>query len=253
MKPKQSILQSETTREVWEEAQKWEESHWINAQRVRAKYAKNWLWRVLSVFGLVPKHRGDDWNAWWKERFDNYAFLPDEIGNVIEVGCGPYSNVRLMVDRCKMNHIVLSDPLIRTYVKFKLTFVRDMYEKAACTLDDHPLEDLPFKDDNFDLAVMINVLDHVRDANACMENFYRVVKPGGLVIFGQDLCREEDSKALLEDAGLVGHPIKLHEDWFKPWIEQCDPIIHKILPGEGGRDDKKHYATLIFAGRIKTR
>jgi SAM-dependent methyltransferase len=251
MKTKQSILQSETTHEVWQEAQKWEEAHWVNAQRVRGQYGKNWIWRVLSTFGLVPKHRGDDWNTWWANQYDGYSFLPKSVGNAIEVGCGPYTNVRLMQDKCEMKHLVLSDPLIRTYVTFKLTFVREMYDKAACVLDDHPLEELPFKDANFDLAVMINVLDHVRDATACMENLYRVMKPGGIIIFGQDLCREEDSAALLDDPGLVGHPIKLHEEWFTPWIERCDPIIHKVLPREAGRDDAKHYATLIFAGRIK--
>lgn len=246
-----SILKSETTEEIWKEAQKWEEAHWVNAQRARAKYAKNWIWKAMSLFGVVPKHRGDDWNIWWKKQFDNYTFLPTKVDNVIEVGCGPYTNVRLMLDKCEMKHMVLSDPLIRTYVKFKLTFVRDMYDKAECTLDDHPLEELPFKSDNFDLAVMINVLDHVRDANACMENFFRVVKPGGIVVFGQDLSREEDSEALLADKGLVGHPIKLHETWFEPWIERCEPIIHRILKREEGRNDDKHYATLIFAGRIK--
>lgn len=245
------ILQSHTSSEVWEEAQKWEEAHWVNAQRQRAKYAKNLVWKALSVFKIVPKHRGDDWNSWWKTHFDNYNFLPKEVDNAIEVGCGPYTNIRLMVDKCKIKHLVLSDPLIKTYVKFKLTFVREAYDSASCVLDDHPLEELPFKDKNFDLAVMINVLDHVRDANACMENLYRVVKPGGLIIFGQDLSREEDSEALLKDAGLVGHPIKLHEDWFKPWIEACDPIIHKVLNREEGRNDEKHYATLIFAGRLK--
>jgi ubiquinone/menaquinone biosynthesis C-methylase UbiE len=247
------ILKSKTTDEVWRNAQKWEEAHWVNAQRERAKFGKNWIWRILSLCKLVPKHRGDDWNTWWMNQFNNYSFLPPEMGDVIEVGCGPYTNVRLMRDRCRMKHLVLSDPLIRTYVKFKLTFVREMYDKAACSLDDHPLEELPFKDAHFDMAVMINVLDHVRDANACMENFYRVVKPGGIVIFGQDLSREEDAEALLKDPGLAGHPIKLHEDWFGPWIEQCEPIIHRILKREEGRNDEKHYSTLIFAGRIKPR
>lgn len=251
MKSDRSILKSETTQEIWQEAQKWEEAHWINTQRVRAKFAKNWIWRALSLVGMVPKHRGDDWNTWWMQQFDNYSFVPGFLDNVIEVGCGPYTNVRLMLDKRVIHHLVLSDPLIRTYVKFKLTFVRERYARADCTLDDHPLEELPFKDANFDLAVMINVLDHVRDAKACMENLYRVVKPGGIVIFGQDLSRDEDSDALLSDRGLVGHPIKLHEDWFKPWISQCEPIIHKVLKREEGRDDEKHYATLIFAGRIK--
>ena len=88
------------------------------------------------------------------------------------------------MEQCQMEHLVLSDPLIRTYAKFKLTFVNDMYRKVACILDDHPIEELPFADGNFDLTVMINVLDHVRDAQECMRQLTRVTKPGGIVIVG---------------------------------------------------------------------
>ena len=60
-----------------------------------------------------------------------------------------------------------------------MTFVNEMYREASCYLDDHPLEDLPYKDNYFDLAVMLNVLDHVQDAKACMRSLIRIVKPGG--------------------------------------------------------------------------
>ena len=40
---------------------------------------------------------GDDWNHWWKERFDGYRFLPVELGDCVELGCGPYTNTRLVL------------------------------------------------------------------------------------------------------------------------------------------------------------
>ena len=76
-----------------------------------------------------------------------------------------------------------------------MTFVNEMYREANCYLDDHPLEDLPYRDNYFDLAVMLNVLDHVQDANACMRSLIRIVKPGGIVIIGQDLTNEDDLHA----------------------------------------------------------
>src|SRR5580765_6007469 len=99
--------------ERWREAQAWEKNHWVNTQQLRARYAKNIIWRLLSAAGMVPKYRGDDWNTWWKREFDDYNFLPGEVENALEAGCGPYTNVRLMLDRCRINHMVLSDPLIR--------------------------------------------------------------------------------------------------------------------------------------------
>jgi len=237
------------TRERWQEAQQWERHHWVRTQQLRARYCKNTIWRLLAAVGLVPKHRGDDWNAWWRAQFADYSFLPAEVENAIEVGCGPYTNVRLMLDRCKIRHLVLSDPLIRTYVHFKLTFVAEMYRKAACILDDHPLEALPFAPDYFDLAVMINVLDHVQDAEQCMRNLIKVIKPGGLLIIGQDLTNEDDLKALQHDPGAPGHPIKLDSEWFEPYVQRFQPVINKVLNREESREPHQHYGALIFAGR----
>jgi SAM-dependent methyltransferase len=243
-------LLEKVDRERWEQAQQWECRHWVRTQRQRARYFKNYIWRALRLAGAVPKYRGDDWNLWWKTQFDDYRFLPQRIHNVLEVGCGPYTNVRLMLNCCQFDHLYLSDPLIRTYVKFKLTFVAEMYRKAGCVLDDHPLEELPFASDYFDLVVMINVLDHVQDAAACMANLVRVVRPGGILILGQDLTNEEDLTLLRDYDGAVGHPIRLDHEWFASYLRgPFAPIIDKLLSRQQGRAPEHHYGNLIFAGR----
>ena len=236
--------------ERWQSAQAWEREFWVNAQRARAKYGKNWIWRLLAALGLVSKYRGDDWNHWWKQQFDSYSFLPPVVSNALEVGCGPYTNVRLMLDRCRFEHLYLSDPLIHKYAEFKLTFIAEMRRKAACVLDDHPLESLPFDSNYFDLVVMINVLDHVEDAARCMSNLLRIIKPGGILILGQDLTNEEDLAAAPDDDGAIGHPISLDHHWFAPYLDKgFTPIIRKVLPREQGRGPDHHYGTLVFAGR----
>lgn len=246
----QKVLSDRVSAEAWQAAQSWERQHWLGAQQARAKFGKNYIWRLLALFGMVPKHRGDDYNLWWRHQFRDYDFLPAIADNAIEVGCGPYTNMRLIQQWCKPRHLVLSDPLIRTYVTFKLTFVAELYKKAACVLDDHPLEELPFVDNYFDLAVMINVLDHVRDAHACMRNLLRVTKPGGYLILGQDLSNDDDLDALRRDAGAVGHPIKLDHVWFEPYLKQgFESTIYNVLGRAEGRAPENHYATLIFAGK----
>jgi SAM-dependent methyltransferase len=243
-------IQDRVSEEHWREAQAWEEAAWVNTQRMRARWGKNLIWKVLSWLRLVPKYRGEDWNAWWRAKFDDYRFLPASVDNAIEVGCGPYTNIRQIMERCRPRRLVLSDPLIRTYIHFKLAFVADYYRNAFATLDDHPIEELPFKDGFFDLVVMINVLDHVRDARLCMDRVVAATKPGGWLIIGQDLTSEEDLKVLKDDPGLVGHPIKLKAEWFDPWLDVgFEPAIRRVLPREQGREPRNHYATLIFAGR----
>ena len=237
--------------EQWRAAQVWEHDFWIRQQKNLAKFGKNHIWRVLAALGMVEAYRGDDHNQWWASCFDNYRFLPSEVDNAIEVGCGPYTNMRLVRKACAPAHLVLSDPLIRTYARFKMTFVNEMYREASCYLDDHPLEDTPFKSDYFDLAVMLNVLDHVQDANACMRSLTRIVKPGGIVIIGQDLTDEED--LLTHPEGMrTGHPITLDNEWFCPQLERdFSPLIWKTLPRSAGRTPHWHSGTLLFAGTKK--
>lgn len=234
----------------WQKAQKWEEDHWIRTQKARARYGKNWIWRALHFLGAADKYRGDDWNLWWKHQFDNYAFLPETVDNAIEVGCGPYTNIKHITEQCRPKHLFLSDPLIKTYINFKLTYTSDAYRQGFCILDDHPLEEIPYRDNYFDLVVMINVLDHVQNATKSMENAIRMTKRNGFLILGQDLTNEDDLITLNQDLGLIGHPIKLPEEWFRPFLKPSfAPVIDKVLDRQEGREPLNHYATLIFAGK----
>lgn len=129
-----------------------------------------------------------------------------------------YTNVRLILENTKIEHLFLNDPLIKTYVKFKQTFIRAMYDGKFCIFDDHPIEELPFKKNYFDLTIMINVLDHVKNANLCMLNAIKITRKGGYLIIGQDLTNEFDIKNyedLLKD---IGHPIRLDQKWLDGFL-----------------------------------
>ena len=237
--------------DTWKVAQKWEREHWVRNQSRLAKHGKNYIWRLMSLFGVVEKYRGNDRNYWWKEAFDHYEFLPATVDSALEVGCGPYSNLRLIRDVCKPHQVHLSDPLIKTYVQFKMTYVSELHKVAPSCLDDHPLEELPFSDDRFGLVVMINVLDHVFDARLCMNNVIRVVRPGGYLIIGQDLTNLDDCEKQ-PDGLRTGHPITLDAEWFAPYLSGFEVLRNKIVPRDAGWAPDWHYGTLVFAGRKLT-
>lgn len=55
------------------------------------------------------------------------------------------------------------------------------------------LHHAPFEDNSFDVIFCNHVLEHVEDANQCMRELYRIMKPGGFGIFQipQDVNRYE--------------------------------------------------------------
>jgi SAM-dependent methyltransferase len=235
------------TSERWEEAQRWERSVWRRA-RFGAGIAQLAEPIVRPLLSAVRRGHsfGDDWNHWWAKRFDGYAFLPSKIENFIELGCGPYTNTRLVLRGRTATHAYCSDPLIRDYADFVGTWLWRAHRRREVLLDDHPAEECPFRSDYFDVVVIINVLDHVRDAALCLQEAVRITKQGGYLLLGQDLSNDEDAAAT---AGDVGHPVTLDRGDVDPFLAGFDPVINTQLSRDEGRNPSAHYGTLVFAGR----
>jgi len=196
---------------------------------------------------------GDYWNYWWREQFENYSAIPKRLDSAIELGCGPYTNMRLiLLDRC-IDYVVCSDPLAREYIKFKGQWLAEQHAKGKIVLDWSRAEKSPFASSFFDLVVMINVLDHVQDAHACLATAIRLTKPGGYFVFGQDLSNKENIERVYipEKVGEdIGHPIRLQQSDLDPILMPVfEPILYKILSREESRAPNAHYGTYLFIGR----
>jgi ubiquinone/menaquinone biosynthesis C-methylase UbiE len=62
-------------------------------------------------------------------------------------------------------------------------------------------ERLPFEDESFDLVLGHAVLHHIPDLGAAMEEFFRVLRPGGTVCFAGEPSRYGDRLAALPKRG----------------------------------------------------
>jgi SAM-dependent methyltransferase len=245
--PKLTLAVSE---ERWRRAQEWEAAFWHSMnpapRRTLVWRAKQLVKRVLGIRKASP---GDDWNHWWAEKFDGYAALPTRLENVIELGCGPYTNVRLILPGREVRRVVCSDPLVKHYLTFEGRWLNQAWRRRAIEVDDHPIEECPFESDSFDLVVMNNVLDHVRDAMECLRQAARIARPGGYFVLGQDLSNVEDVACTGDD---LGHPIRIdHATLDGRLLEHFEPVLHRILSREEGRGPAAHYGTYLFIGRKK--
>jgi SAM-dependent methyltransferase len=232
----------------WREAQSAERELWIESQRKHGW--KRYMWPVVRpVLAALGSKRvtGDDWNLWWREQFDGYAFLPTQLGAYIELGCGPYTNTRLVLRGRTADRIVCSDPLIRTYVTFRGRWLAEAYRAGRIEIDDHAVEDCPFGPASFDVVVMINVLEHVKDANVCMQTAADLLRPDGYFLLGNRLVAVDD---LGHDPF---HPIRLRRADLEPYLRRFEPIIEKELsPDDAAGGPDPDFSNIIFAGRKRS-
>ncbi len=241
------------SRERWQQAQEWEGAYWRAQHPARPDRVSSSLQKLTAkVLGkqgpeTEQPSAGDDWNHWWAEQFEQYQCLPSTFENVIEVGAGPYTNVRVILEGRQASHLICSDPLIREYLRFKGQWLERMWQAGAVYVDDHPLEDCPFASDYFDLVVVINVLDHCRDSLACIRQATRITKPGGYLVIGQDLTNIDDVQRIGDD---IGHPIRIdHDTLDKELLNGFRKVRYKILSRAEGRNPSAHYGTYVFIGQ----
>lgn len=94
----------------------------------------------------------------------------------IDVGCGNGASTELLVRRVAPAHIEALDPSAQ-----QRDFARQRHQSGVANFRIGTADDLPFADDDFDVAMMALVIFFVPDANAAVDEMARVVRPGGKV------------------------------------------------------------------------
>lgn len=232
-----------------------DESRWREAQEFERR------------FQFLDLRLAMDHGKWWIDILDIFKVLQSETAaNVLEVGCGKYTNARLILTALKEppQRLYFEDPLIKYYMVTRLRISRRSLLKylfinrpsplkrfidEGAEYSSAPLEDLPWRDELMNMVICINVLDHVMDITKCVAEIDRVLSPGGILVLGQDLSNEEDYQRAPESWTDVGHPIKVEHKFFDEWLTGWEPLFFNILHREEGSNPNAHYGTYLFIGR----
>lgn len=204
----------------WKDAQKFESEGWLHH------------WRTAS----------SDRNDIHRDGFDGYKDVPQDLGRVLEIGCGPFTQLQTIMEGRTITDVTLLDPLLEQYKQlphcaYKENKFRDYKTKLICSQAEnlHGIEEM-------DTAICINVLEHVQDVGLILSKLHRIIKPGGIVIFGERCYDGLDINAVYD----VGHPIRVKMKVFQDWEEAFEPL-YRVVPTLGNPLAQEHY----FIGKKK--
>ncbi len=144
----------------WEIAQRVEPEHWLkNKDGIEAvEYRKEIAHRAHRLEGLMRSH-----------------IQIQHDTQLLEIGGGATQ----LVDFFSQGKKSAADPLADIYLReFKKVLNEDV-EWHKCKA-----EALPFPDDQFDVVISRNALDHVDSVEAVLSEVYRVLKEGGFFYCG---------------------------------------------------------------------
>lgn len=255
---------AKVTKERWEEAQRYESRTWLDGS-LRALEDRNW------------DHRA---------RFHEYSMLSSRrFRRGIELGCGPFTNIRYLLEVADIEDLWLLDPLITQYrrhpacrygsgrlggvgwagralsrsaLRHPVRFARELENSwrvggvggRPVTLIESPIEEFA-PGVRFDCVVMINVLEHCFDAKRVLSSLADLLEPGGIVVFHDKLY---DAAKLVETIDThfdAGHPIRLsHLQLRAELLEAFSPLFTSELQGEVA-DSPAETGELYFVGTRK--
>jgi SAM-dependent methyltransferase len=165
--------------------------------------------------------------------------LPKELGHVLELGSGPYTKIRLLLQEGEVRRshvdlksITLEDPLLFSYTReakatswnengqlcLASTESWDASSNGGCV----PTIMAPFGAEKrfprhaYDTVIMMNVIEHCRDARLVLQNLYESLKPGGWLVFGEEY--ENTGNGIGATSNLC-HPLKIHKRFFEEFID----------------------------------
>ncbi len=125
----------------------------------------------------LQTHQAEDRHWWYRGRRTVIERVLDGLGlperaRILDAGCGSGRNMVELARRGTVTGVELSD-----------TSVVPGPRSAACgeVIEGSVLE-MPFADGSFDLAVSLDVIEHLEDDLAALRELRRVVAPGGALL-----------------------------------------------------------------------
>ncbi|HSY49357.1 MAG TPA: methyltransferase domain-containing protein [Thermoanaerobaculia bacterium] len=247
--PREGVVR--VPKQRWQQAQRYERDTWM----------------------VANAEATDDRNTAHSDGFESYAVLEGrKFEHAVELGCGPFTNLRLIAGHCTIAHCSLLDPLIDDYLKHphctydhhglrigekRLNAIlgstppgralRRVFRAVAPGILTHripveallpmPIEEMPARS-AYDLVVILNVLEHCYDATAIFDRILAILKPGGVFVFHDKLFTPAEAAEDVRTRFDAGHPLRVGGGVIESFLEKnFTPLFSRHGTVEDGFED----------------
>jgi SAM-dependent methyltransferase len=193
---------------------------WQDAQHYEKK---TWMQQCLYF--------SDDRNYEHFSKFEGYNTLSSNntsIKRIIELGCGPFTNIRTLENvLTNVEEVHLLDPLLNDY----LSHPNCHYKSGKLLNFKTTLHSLPIEQFNtdlkYDLVLMNNVLEHCYDVTIIFDKIYSLLRDGGIFVFSDVYFLKQDVHRMVYEIYDAGHPIKLSEEYMNEFLSKFETLYQK--------------------------
>jgi SAM-dependent methyltransferase len=158
----------------------------------RAQWAEALWWSEPVRAGDIDDNAGASY-----ELFNGYRAVPPALGHVLELGCGPFTQLKSLLGNSavpwSVSSVTLADPILVSESRHGHSSFHTGTFEAHGKLYPTRLLQVGAEEvgqlyhDHFDTVIMQNVLEHVADAYAVLESMYNATKVGGIVVFWEPM------------------------------------------------------------------
>jgi ubiquinone/menaquinone biosynthesis C-methylase UbiE len=139
-----------------------------------------------------------------------------ESDRVLEIGPGSGYFSAALASRIPQGRLELFDVQPEMLAKAQRRLQAQGLRNVGYTAGDAG-EVLPFRDSDFDIAVLVSVLGEIPNQHRCLDSLFRVLRPSGTLAFHEaipdpDRIPFEALRTLAE-----GHGFRFHQRWGRSW------------------------------------
>ncbi|MSP49682.1 MAG: class I SAM-dependent methyltransferase [Alphaproteobacteria bacterium] len=221
------------------------ESRWREAQEAE-RHGWMQLWR----------NETEDRNSFHAAMFDNYLSLRGEcFRHAVELGCGPFTNVRLLGRIAEIQAVSLLDPLVEDYLahphcsyRDRILFFAPQRFVYVDRLIASSIEDFGAAAE-FDLVLLINVIEHCRDFDRVADVIWSLLPPGGTFVFHDHSYHHADVAEVLKRHFDAAHPLRVDRAAIDQFLGRFETIFHRVVNTTGKAPLSGPGEMIYFIGR----